>query len=93
MQRGGIIVSPSKPIPVKGSEEDKSDQPPHRQAANYYRRIIREKDGEFIVTMEHPRESAPKPLVIDVDRFKARVKREQSVGAAALTAVSAPRAG
>jgi hypothetical protein len=93
MQRGGIIVSPSKPIPVKGSEEDKSDQPPHRQAANYYRRIIREKDGEFIVTMEHPRVSAPKPLVIDVDRFKARVKREQSVGAAALTAVSAPRAG
>ena len=44
--------------------------------------------------MEHPRESAPKPLVIDVDRFKARVKREQSIGAAALTtAVSAPRAG
>lgn len=93
MQRGGIIVSPSWPIPVKGSDEDKSDQPPHRQAANYYRRIVRDKDGEFIVTMEHPRQSAPKPLVIDVDRFKARVKREQSVGAAALTAVSAPRAG
>jgi hypothetical protein len=93
MQRGGIIVSTSKPIPVKGSEEDKSDQPPHRQAATYYRRIVKDKDGEFIVTMEHPRESAPKPLVIDVDRLKARVKREQSVGAAALTAVSAPRAG
>jgi len=93
MQRGGIIVSPSKPIPVKGSEEDNSNQPPHRQAANYYRRIVRDKDGEFIVTMEHPRESTPKQLVIDVDRFKARVKREQSVGAAALTAVSAPRAG
>lgn len=93
MQRGGIIVSTSKPVPVKGSEEDKSDQPPHRQAANYYRRIVKDKDGEFIVTMEHPRESAPKPLAIDVDRFKARIKREQSVGAAALTSVSAPRAG
>lgn len=93
MQRGGIIVSTSKPIPIKGSEEDKSDQPPHRQAATYYRRIVKDKDGEFIVTMEHPRESAPKPLVIDVDKLKARVKREQSVGAAALTAVSAPRAG
>ncbi len=93
MQRGGIIVSSSKPIPAKGSEEDKSDQPPHRQAEAYYRRIVGLKDGEFIVTMEHPRESAPKPLVIDVDRFKARVKREQSIGAAALTAVSAPRAG
>ena len=28
---GSIIVSPSCPIPAKGSEEDKSDQPPHRQ--------------------------------------------------------------
>ena len=93
MQRGGIIVSMSKPIPAKGSDEDKSPQPPHRQAAAYYRQIVGENDGEFIVTMEHPRESAPKPLVIDVDRFKARVKREQSIGAAALTAVSAPRAG
>jgi hypothetical protein len=93
MQRGGIIVSPSKPIPTRGSDEDKSDQPPHRQAAAYYRRIVGEKDGEFIVMMEHPRESAPKPLVIDVDRFKARVKREQWVGAAALTSVTAPRAG
>jgi hypothetical protein len=93
MQRGGTIVSTSKPIPVKGSEEDKCDQPPHRQAATYYKRIVKNKDGEFIVTMEHPRESSPKPLIIDVDRYKASVKREQSVGAAALTSVSAPRAG
>lgn len=93
MQRGGIVVSTSKPIPTPGSEEDKGTQPPHRQAASYYRRIVRDKDGEFVVTMEHPRVSAPKPLVIDVDRFKARIKREQSIGAAALTSVSAPRAG
>jgi hypothetical protein len=93
MQRGGIVISTSKPIPIKGSEEDNSPQPPHRQAANYYRRIVREKDGEFIVTMQHHRESSPKPLVIDIDRFKARIKREQSVGAAGLTSVSAPRAG
>jgi hypothetical protein len=93
MQRGGTIVSTSKPIPIKGSEEDKSNQPPHRQAATYYKRIVAEKDGEFIVTMTHPRESAPKPVVIEIDRSKARVKKEQSVGAAALTSVSAPRAG
>lgn len=93
MLRGGIIVSTSKPIPVKESDDDKSNQPPHRQAANYYRRVVRDKDGQFIVTMEHPRESSPKPLIIDVDRLKATVKREQSIGAAALTAVSAPRAG
>jgi hypothetical protein len=93
LQRGGIIVSTSWPIPTKGSDEDKSPQPPHRQAANYYKRIVGEKDGEFIVTMEYPRESAPRPVVIEVDYRKARVKRSQSVGAAALTPVSAPRAG
>ena len=93
MQRGGIIVSTSKPIPIKGSDEDKSPQPPHRQAANYYERIVGLKDGEFIVTMVHPKESAPKPLVIEVDWLKARVKREQSSGPAALISAPAPRAG
>jgi len=93
MQRGGIIVSTSKPIPTKGSDEDKSNQPPHRQAANYYRRIVKEKDGEFIVTMEHPSETAPKPLIIDIDRWKATVRRSQMAGPVAVTAVPAPRAG
>lgn len=93
LQRGGIIISSSKPIPAKGSKEDDSPQPPHRQAAAYYKRIAREKDGEYLVTMEHPKESAPRPLVIEVDWRKAKVKRTQSVGAAALTPVSAPRAG
>ncbi|WP_437230188.1 hypothetical protein SH661x_001829 [Planctomicrobium sp. SH661] len=93
LQRGGIIISSSKPIPIKGSEDDKSPQPPHRQAAAYYKRIVRERDGEYIVTMEHPRENAPRPLVIEVDWRKAKVKRSQSIGAAALTPVSAPRAG
>jgi hypothetical protein len=92
-QRGGIIISTSKPIPEKGTDEDKDVQPPHRQAANYYREIADEKDGEFIVTMQQPKVSDPKPLVIEIDRFKATVKKEQVVGAAALTSVSAPRAG
>lgn len=93
LQRGGIIVSSSKPIPAKGSKEDDSPQPPHRQAAAYYKRIARERDGEYVVTMEHPKESAPRPLVIEVGWRKAKLKRTQSVGAAALTPVSAPRAG
>ena len=63
---GSIIVSPSCPIPEKGSEEDKSDQPPHRQAANYHRRISGECDGEFVVTMEQPSKSNPKPFAYKV---------------------------
>ena len=31
-QRGAYIISTSKPIPQKGSTEDASPQPPHRQA-------------------------------------------------------------
>ncbi|MEJ7590668.1 MAG: hypothetical protein WKF77_03910 [Planctomycetaceae bacterium] len=93
LQCGGIIVSTSWPIPAEGSDEDEGPQPPHRQAANYYKRIVAEKDGEYIVTMEYPRQGAPRPLVIEVDNRKARIKRSQSVGAAAITPVSARRAG
>ncbi|MEX0283323.1 MAG: hypothetical protein AB3N23_01800 [Paracoccaceae bacterium] len=63
---GAVIVSPSDPIPAKGTEADKSVQPPHRQAANYHRRIANERDGEFEVTMEHPTTTNPKPFAYKV---------------------------
>jgi ribonuclease BN (tRNA processing enzyme) len=68
-----IIVSPSKPIPKKGTEEDQDPQPPHRQAAAYYRRVTDEKDGEFRVTMEHPSQHAPKSFSIEITRSGARM--------------------
>jgi hypothetical protein len=89
----GILIGTSKPIPKKGTSEDDDVQPPHRQAANYYRDVAGDKSGEFIVTMEHPKATAPKPLVIEIDRFKATVKKQQRLGSAAVTAVPAPRAG
>ena len=63
---GAVIVSTSWPIPDKGSKEDKSDQPPHRQAANYYRRVKEDISGQFIVTMEEPSKSEPKPFSYEV---------------------------
>lgn len=60
------IVSPSWPIPLKGSAEDSDSQPPHRQAANYYREIVRDSGGQFLVTMETPRQSAPKPIKLKI---------------------------
>jgi hypothetical protein len=60
------IISPSWPIPVKGSDEDKDAQPPHRQAANYYKEIVKDSDGEFLVTMETPRQAAPKPIKLKI---------------------------
>ena len=68
---GCLIVSPSWPIPSKGTQEDQDVQPPHRQAANHHRRIVREKGGEFKVTMETPSVLRPKPLVVQITRFGA----------------------
>lgn len=86
---GGILVSPSKPIP----SNDVDNQPPHRQAANYYKGVVRQLGGEFKVTMEHPKPSKPEPLVIIVDETGARVSKVSSVGSLEITNRPAPRAG
>lgn len=93
-QTGAVVISTSKPIPKKGSQEDDDPQPPHRQAANYYKDdVIAKHKGEFLVTMEHPKESTPKPVVIQIDGSKATVvKRLASIGAAAF-GTRPPRAG
>lgn len=92
-QKGGIIVSTSDPMPIKGSEEDEDDQPPHRQAANYYKDVVSELEGEFQVTMEHPKKTAPKPIVIEIDRSKATLKKTALSGIGAITTSRSPRAG
>ena len=92
-QLGCIVVSSSKVIPTKGTKADKDVQPPHRQAANYCREVVNEKDGEFIVTMEHPRQSGPKPVEVEISGLGAKLKKKQFVGAAAVTSAAAPRAG
>lgn len=57
--KGGIIVSTSNPIP--NTCED-GENPPHMPAANYYKEAVDGFDGQFIVTMEYPSETKPKPL-------------------------------
>jgi len=85
---GGILVSTSDPIPTGDTV-----QPPHRHAARYYRLRGTPKGGEYVVTMEHPRATAPKPLVILLDRAGARVVRAGVSSGLAATSVAAPRAG
>ena len=92
-QQGAIIVSTSKPIPVKGSEADKDVQPPHRQAANYYKAVLEDSDGAFVVTMEHPKESAPEPVVIEVGSSGATLKLGAVTAGYVATSRPAPRAG
>ena len=87
-QENAKLVSTSDPIP-----EGNTTQPPHRQAANYYKDVVEDIDGEFKVTMEYPKESAPEPLVITIDSSKATIV-EQSVSAAPLiTGQRSPRMG
>ncbi|MHB8843315.1 MAG: ComEC/Rec2 family competence protein [Nitrospirota bacterium] len=90
-QKNGMVVSPSDPIPAKGSKEDKNDYPPHRQAANYYKGVVGE--DNFLVTMEFPRKTAPRPIVIKIDGSKATLERTSLSGVAAITSAPAPRAG
>jgi hypothetical protein len=86
---GAVVISCSKPIP----SDDSDDQPPHRQAANFYKDAVAKVDGEFLVTMEHPSKSAPEPLVITIDERGATVKKLSVSAGVSITSRSAPRAG
>lgn len=91
-RRGGVIVSPSWPIPAKGSKEDDDVQPPHRQAANHHRRVARQLDGGFAVTMEQPSKTNPRPFGYEITAYGiALIVAVTTVSAAA--AASMPRAG
>lgn len=87
--RGGVIVSTSKPIP----SNDNDKQPPHRQAANYYKEVAAALGGQFIVTMEQPTKSAPEPLRIDIDGFGLTIKKVTRSSGIKVTSHQAPRAG
>ena len=58
---GAVLVSPSQVIP-----ESDEIQPPHAQAAEYYRKVSEAKKGQFKVTMEHPTQEDPKPMEVEV---------------------------
>ena len=88
-QDGGIIVSTSKPIPTN----DDDIQPPHRQAANYYRAVAKASTGQYVVTMEHPTRARPAPLVITIGGGGATVKRNIPVSVPPIVSSPAPRAG
>lgn len=76
-EKRAIIVSTSCPIPGEDT-----DQPPHRQAAKYYMNLMKDYEGEFKVTMEHPKVTKPEPLEITIDETGATaLKTVISVGA------------
>lgn len=88
-RKSPIMISSSDPIPLTGD----SVQPPHRQAANYYRAVADANRGKFVVTMEHPSVAKPGPLVIEIDSTRARVIGLTEGAAFATLTQAAPRAG
>jgi len=89
-----IIVSPSDPIPSKGSTGDENVQPPHREAANYYKQdVVSPKDGSFLVTMEEPSIQKPAPVAINIDGKGAKKKITGALGLSAIAGTASPRAG
>jgi hypothetical protein len=91
-RKGATIVSPSWPIPAKGSKEDKDVQPPHRQAANHHRRVVKYLGGQFTVTMEEPSKARPLPFSYEITAYGiAAVVAAPMVSTYA--AAATPRAG
>jgi hypothetical protein len=84
----GIVVSTSDPIP--STDET---QPPHRQAAKYYKDMLAEKSGEFVVTMEHPSKSAPEPLFITIECEGAKIEKRFVGATVSAMSQRSPRAG
>jgi hypothetical protein len=56
------IISPSWSIPT-----EETTQPPHKQAAAYYKEVATNKQGEYKVTMDHPSKDNPKPITFLID--------------------------
>lgn len=91
-RHGATIVSPSWPIPAKGSKEDDDVQPPHCQAANHHRRVVRDLGGAFTVTMEYPSKTRPKAFGYEITAYGfALIIGTPMIASAA--AAATPRAG
>ena len=87
-QTGGILVSTSYPVPPEDT-----DQPPHRQAAAYYRNVAKKKAGRLMVSMEEPSTAKPEPIVFTIDSLGVTLKRAIVTGTGAAVGGAAPRAG
>lgn len=85
-QAGGLLVSTSKEIP----NDDEDKQPPHRQAAAYYKGVASDLNGEWVVSMMHPTKAKPEPLVIEIKKTGYEIRREARD---IVIATASPRAG
>jgi hypothetical protein len=92
-KRDAYIVSSSNPIP-DDKDAYEQIQPPHIQGRKAYERYIQNVGGrKFLVTMEEPNATKPKPITFEIGPGGVSWKREAITGAASIIASSPPRAG
>lgn len=90
---GAYIVSSSKPI-EDTKEAREQQQPPHIQAKKCYQKYLKEvKGSKFLVTMEEPKSSNPKPLIFKIESSGIKLEKKILSSAAIITSSPAPRAG
>ncbi len=90
-QRYAILISPSEKI-----QPFNTTQPPHFQAAAYYKRVADRVNGQFIVTMDWPRGTAkPTPVVVvtTVAGFQVQKDASKLAGSPVIINHSSPRFG
>ena len=87
------LVSSSDPIP-NTKEAYENTQPPHIQARNAYEAHLKLADGrKFLVTMEEPNNSNPKPLVFEITAGGCSWKKPIATAFASAAETRPPRAG
>jgi hypothetical protein len=86
-QNACYLISSSKPIPAEDTE-----QPPHKQAAAYYKNVAKEKGNEdnFLVTMETPNPDKPKQIQIEINRNGLTWKKISGIGVGVGAVISRP---
>ncbi|MFX0201702.1 MAG: MBL fold metallo-hydrolase [Candidatus Hodarchaeota archaeon] len=89
-----FLIASCDQIPSKEKRDETG--PPHYQAAEYYRKVEREKDGEFKVTMEQTRGPKNKnPIVIEITRYGPRIMHlaTAAIGGRKITSTRSERHG
>lgn len=85
----GILISPSDPIPA-GYD---TTQPPHKQAAAYYKDVSNLIDGDYKITMEFPSIEKPDVMVINIENKTGATLLKASPSLGFVTNRPAPKAG
>lgn len=92
-RQNAYIISSS--LPIKDDAEAKTRSlPPHIQAKKTYEKYLRSNEGrKFLVSMEEPTKTAPKPIIIEITDGGPFYDKSKTSGTAAVASTQVPRAG